>query len=474
MATLQAFGHGVAWGWRELGWWLTHVAKTVAKGLPFLGVALLMTSACLWFELPAWWLPLTVPALVGLAGLVWQRGWPSSFDRQVSQPRFRSRVRAHVRGQWPLLMESCGLARTVPKSASLVPELRTLRWIGGRLVAVPRLLPGQTVDDVADAGERLRVGVGATRLRVVADDARTGCRIEWLFGDPLAEPFTRQLPEDGSSSTVPPEFVALGRCEDGEPFRLPLRVPTLVVGATGAGKGSVMWGLMCELGPAVHAGTVQLYGIDLKGGMELGLGPEMLTRCAMTPEQAVALLEDAVAQCEARAASLAGRVRLHVPTVAEPLVVVVVDELASLVAYVSDRDLLRRGEAALSRLLSIGRAPGYCVWAFVQDPRKETLKMRHLFTQAVALRLSEREETRMVLGDGAIRAGAVCDQIGRSTPGVGYGVDETGRVVRMRASMVPDEVVRECATRFPARIQQPIVIPEVQDRRPRARSGRGT
>lgn len=468
MARLAVAWGGLVWSVHEIGWWVSAVGRLVAGRLTLIGVTLLGTSALVWFDLAAWFLPLTVLGLAGAASLGWQRGGPTSYDRWIVQPRFRRRVRRSVMHGWRGLMESTGLARPVPKSESLIPDLRSLRWEHGRLVAVPGLLVGQTVDDVAAASERLRVGAGASRLRLVADDARTGCRIEWLFGDPLAEPFARMLPV-GVADAVPPELVGLGRCEDGEAFRLPLRVPTLVVGSTGAGKGSVMWGLICELAPAVYAGTVELHGIDLKGGMELGLGPEVLTRCATTPAQAVALLEDAVANCETRAASLAGRVRSHVPTAAEPLVIVVIDELASLVAYVSDRELLRRGEAALSRLLSIGRAPGFCVWAFVQDPRKETLKMRHLFTQAVALRLSEREETRMVLGDGALRAGAVCDEIGFATPGVGYGVDERGRVVRMRAALVTDDLIRECAERFPAPRRIPILVPVAETGIPRSR-----
>lgn len=46
-----------------------------------------------------------------------------------------------------------------------------------------------------------------------------------------------------------------------------------------------------------------------------------------------------------------------------------------------------------------GRAFGVIVVAFVQDPRKETVGMRDLFTQTIALRLASAAETRMVLGD---------------------------------------------------------------------------
>jgi S-DNA-T family DNA segregation ATPase FtsK/SpoIIIE len=46
-----------------------------------------------------------------------------------------------------------------------------------------------------------------------------------------------------------------------------------------------------------------------------------------------------------------------VPTVDEPLLLLVVDEVASITAYVNDPALRRRIENALSLLLSQGRAP---------------------------------------------------------------------------------------------------------------------
>ena len=189
------------------------------------------------------------------------------------------------------------------------------------------------------------------------------------------------------------------------------RLSTLTAGCSGAGKASLIWGLVFALGPANKAGLVELHGIDLKGGMELSMGRPLFTRYAQTAETAVILLEDAAAALQARAARLAGVTRQHTPSTAEPLVVVVIDELAALIAYYPDRDLTRRAEAALSVILSQGRAVGYVVFAFLQDPRKETVKMRHLFTQAIGLRLRDREEVAMVLGDGAIAAGALCHKI---------------------------------------------------------------
>lgn len=259
------------------------------------------------------------------------------------------------------------------------------------------------VDDVRDAAERLRVAVGARRVQVVPNEAATGCEVVWLFGDPLAEPFDATLPD---RDTVPQlESAVLGRTEDGDLWQLDLRVSTLLAGSAGSGKASVMWGLMLALAPAIRTGLVEVAGIDLKGGMELAMGRPLFTRYATDPTEAVLVLEETAQALQARARRIAGHVRTHQPTITDPLHIVLVDELAALTAYLTDRDLLRRAEAALSVVLSQGRAPGFYVFGFVQDPRKDTVKMRHLFPQSLGLRLRDREEVAMVLGDGATAAG---------------------------------------------------------------------
>ncbi|SDD65559.1 FtsK/SpoIIIE domain-containing protein [Auraticoccus monumenti] len=447
----------LAWsrrGAEEVWWWLSRTA-----GYGWRHKRLLLVGG--WAVLSSWlldlgwpWLPLLVVSPV-LVLLVWERWWPVAFQVQVTDRLFRSRTRRWLRRRWASVMEACGLARRLPSNQSVqVPALVGLAWEGSQLVASPRLLTGQTVEDFEGAAERLRVALEANRLRVIADPAATGCRLVWSFGDPLAAAFAWPVPEDQAINL---EWLTLGRTEDGQTWRLPLRVSTLVAGSTGAGKGSVLWGTVLSLAPAVRAGLVQLHGVDLKGGMELGLGKPLFTRYATDAGEAVIMLEEAVTACEERAKRLAGNSRLHAPTTDEPLIIFVIDELASLVAYLPDRDLLKRAEAALSRLLSIGRAPGFYVYAFLQDPRKETVRMRHLFTQSMGLRLRDREESAMVLGDGAVASGAACHKIHRSMPGVGYAVGEDGLIVKVRAGFVADDTIRATAARFPTPVQVPIV-----------------
>jgi S-DNA-T family DNA segregation ATPase FtsK/SpoIIIE len=252
----------------------------------------------------------------------------------------------------------------------------------------------------------------------------------------------------------------MGVTETGERWLMPIRVSTLTAGSAGSGKASAMWMLLLNLAPAIKTGLVQVHGIDLKGGMELAMGRRLFTRYATRLTEAVVILENAVAAMTARATKIAGHVRAHTPTIAEPLVVVLIDELAMLTAYSTDRDLTKRADAALRALLALGRAPGYVVHAYLQDPRKETVPQRHLFNQANAMRLREREEVVMVLNEGAVGAGAACHKIPRGTPGIGYALTETGDIARVRVAFVTDAMIRALAAQFPAPVQIPVTLPD--------------
>jgi S-DNA-T family DNA segregation ATPase FtsK/SpoIIIE len=124
----------------------------------------------------------------------------------------------------------------------------------------------------------------------------------------------------------------------------------------------------------------------------------------------------------------------------DPFILLVVDELADVIAYQTDKNLRERAARAVQAITSQGRAPGVCVLGLLQDPRKEIIAFRHLFSTRIAMRLDEPAQVDMVLGDGVRKRGAAAHEISESTPGVAW-VKEDGKrePVRARVFHVTDD-----------------------------------
>jgi S-DNA-T family DNA segregation ATPase FtsK/SpoIIIE len=305
------------------------------------------------------------------------------------------------------------------------------------------MLRGQAAAAWADRTPNLLDGLGGLACRVTS--LRGGrLRITIVKRDPLVMPLAAVPVPD--SATVGP--VAIGMQEDGRPYRLRVHgTHVLIAGATGAGKGSFLWGTIRGLLPAVQAGLVVLWGLDPKL-MELSYGRHLFgDRYAADPAACADLLERAVEIMQERAGRYAGRRRNHVATVDDPFHLVIVDEVAFLTAYQSDKGLRQRISAALATLTTQGRAVGVGVMAALQDPRKEVLNIRNLFPDKIALRLDEPEQVDMVLGDGARDRGALADEIAQEpSQGAGIGfvrLEGSPEPVRVRAAYVSDEDIRE-------------------------------
>jgi DNA segregation ATPase FtsK/SpoIIIE, S-DNA-T family len=377
----------------------------------------------------------------------WRLARPASFTRWVGAP-VRSPWRAwwRYRRHWQPVMATTGLTTSLA-GTEYVPRLRRVVCTACVDSALVGLLAGQAPADYEDQVEELAHTFRALSCRVRVD--RPGrVWLDFTHTDPLTAPIPAlPVPEV-------PDFsgLALGVTAGGSPWQLRLLGShVLISGATGSGKGSVLWSLVRALAGGIRIGTVQLWAIDPKGGMELAFGAPMFHRLAYrTADDMLLLLEDAVTAMRDRQARLLGLTRLHQPTTTEPLVVVLVDELAALTAY-TDRDTKRKAAELLQLLLSQGRAVGVLVVAALQDPGKDVLPFRDLFPTRIALRLVEDVQVDMVLGRGARDRGAHCDRIPETLPGVGYVALEGRREpVRVRAAHVTDaDLAAMCATYAP-------------------------
>lgn len=341
------------------------------------------------------------------------------------------------------------VSRTSDVTSWVHPRLTGVVAAGNTLTLTVRARVGQTVDDLERAAPSLGAAAAAVswRCRVLSPAVLELqlVMIEALNGARAAATPTR----------IETDAVMMGRRQSGQPWRLQLRGRhTLVVGCSGSGKGSMLWGVCGGLAPAVSTGLVRLWGIDLKRGVEVLMGRGLFSAIATTPAEALLVLAALLRLIGDRAQQMAGSSRLHEPSRTDPLHVLVIDELAALIAY-ADPEIRREGSRLLSEVLTQGRALGVVVLACVQDPRKETVGMRGLFTQVVALRLRSADETRMTLGDG-MSAIAPAHHLSAAAPGSAWVVEEDGHVDRVRGDFWSDDLVRataaaHCApTRAPA------------------------
>jgi len=207
----------------------------------------------------------------------------------------------------------------------------------------------------------------------------------------------------------------------GRRVTISLLTHVLIAGASGSGKGSVLWAIIAALAAGIRNGMVRVYAFDPKGGVELAAGQRLFHRFYYgDPEEMAGALEELVKAMKRRQANQRGRGRTHVATVDEPTIVIVIDEFGALTSYVTDKKLKERINSAMSLILSQGRAMGVHVVAALQDPRKEILPFRNLFGTRIALRLVEKSEVGLILDDDALDRGAACHLIPKSLPGKAY------------------------------------------------------
>jgi DNA segregation ATPase FtsK/SpoIIIE, S-DNA-T family len=359
-----------------LGWLGRALGRCLARILnqPVLWAALAVYGLGYWLAVTIGPWPFVAAALLVSGTLVaWRRAHGASYQRRFAWPvRGTWRRTLVYRRHWQPAMVTTSLAVRV-HATEYLPRLVKVSVTSSVDRVTVRMLPGQVVEDYAEIADRLAQTFGAAECRVrTCPNHRDRVVLWFLVRDPLTETVAPVPPAEPPD----PASLPVARREDGPTYMLRLLGShLLVVGATGSGKGSVLWSIVAALSPGVASGVVSLWVLGPKGGMELAGGRRMFARfchgAADTDHERTAhehafaaLLEDAVAVMRDRQARLRGVTRLHEPSTDEPLIVVMVDELASLTAYLTDREAKKRISAALSLLLSQGRVVGVLVAAF--------------------------------------------------------------------------------------------------------------
>jgi S-DNA-T family DNA segregation ATPase FtsK/SpoIIIE len=481
----------VVWLLAKLGQVLIKVAEALAVAAVALITVWMLIKALVWalrqvvthwrtslalVALAAWWHWWGLPSLlitVGVAAGV-LIGW-----RLLSLASFDAWAGRHLRAWWlrwtiyspklPAWLQACGLGirqNPAPVVLAVTPLARALgrthragpaahlptvlgvrsgaSWDEVRL----RLVPGQKPEDVDEAARALASARGVARCQV-RELTPNVVSIDFQRRNLLVDPVScRDLAELAAieGSVVDLRRVWAGRTEYGQNWHIPLvGGHTLTAGATGAGKNSVMWCPLVSAAPAIRDGLVRVSGIDPKG-MELAYGRRIFHRYAVTGTDALAVLDDLIAGMAARKAAFAGRVRT-VPISAEhPLELLEFDEIAALTKY-TDRKIREAITERVALLTTQGRALGFTVRGYVQEPTKETVPVRELFPRRICLRVSAKSHVGMVLGDQAYERGAWANRIGEHEAGTGYVFGEGLREpLRVRAGWVPDSTIKHLET----------------------------
>jgi len=351
-------------------------------------VAVTVAACGTWDALAAVFGPLAspLPQLLGIGALVLAVPWWANRRR-----RAKVRVERTI-ATWPWIANEIGLT-----GSQIIGATVDLWGWRARL----RLARGQTITDVMAKVPAIESGFGthrnAVRVHPTPDDLANRCELRVLDRDPHAD----AIPWPGPSVTTITEPIDLGPFEDAEPCRvLVLRRHAIVGGATGAGKSGGLNELIANL---AACRDVVIWAIDLKRGMEFQPWAACIDRLATTPDQAAALLADAVTILYARAQHLADHgAREWEPSERMPALVIIIDEYA---------ELAEQAPAALKHtdtIARLGRAPAVTLVLATQRPTQKVMghsAVRSQMNIRISFRVEEQRDVDLVLGQGKLKAG---------------------------------------------------------------------
>jgi S-DNA-T family DNA segregation ATPase FtsK/SpoIIIE len=307
---------------------------------------------------------------------------------------FHRRRRAKVRVEraisgWPDIADNVGL----PGSRIASTVVDAWGW-----TARVMLRKGTTTAHAIGRMQEIESGLGLRpgSVRIIPDEKRADrFTMRVIENDPHAEP----APWPGRWVTSVTRPMEIGVTEDGRPVRiLLLRRNALVGGIMGSGKSGILNLIIANL---AGCRDVILWGIDMKGGMELRPWAACFDRLAYTPEQATQLFRDAVERLNQRAARMAAEgKRIWEPTPEDPAIVIIADEYAELPeeAHPDADTLSRMGRAVAVNLIAATQRP-------TQAAMGQGTAVRSQMDIRICLRVREPRDVDLILGQGSLNSG---------------------------------------------------------------------
>ena len=402
----------------------------------------------------AWW-PMfvaAVPSFLILLKLILSFDSRLNFDilSSVSSRVNTLRLMRRLEAGWIPEMKRLGLAQQRSEDKTITPKLERVRLGEFGVTGQVDLHPlGMIVDDLARHRKRLE-SVFLARCSITQRGYATAV-VEFRHTDPLTRPV---LPE---SVPAPRRrlHVVTRIAENGEPVEQDVILPRLVIGGQGAGKSMELRAFLWALQQAEI--PIRLRVFDPKGGMELGDLRDAAYSYESRPDGWAAFISQALGALELRQRSLADRGwnKLTRFTDAEPLDMLVVDELLTVVAQQSQtiksgphKDM-KAGDL-WDQYLSQARAAGYTAFALSQLSQKAVLgHARGLFPHITVLRVpaTEREMVDRLLGSAELYPAHEIPP-GDRHAGIGFTRTPEGQVVRSRGLYLDEERWRQVVARI--------------------------
>jgi DNA segregation ATPase FtsK/SpoIIIE, S-DNA-T family len=349
---------------------------------------------------------------------------------------FHRRRRAKVRVErkisgWPDIADNIGLPGS--RIASVVVD--AWGWTA-RVILRKGTTVAQAIARIPDIESGLELRPGSVR---VFPDGKHANRLVMRVVE--TEPLVTATPWPGPAIRSVTQPAEIGISEDGQPVRvLLLRRNVLIGGIAGSGKSGVLNVIIAVL---AACRDVRLWGVDLKGGMELGPWAPVFERIATTPEDANDLFRDAVTELNNRAASMAASgKRTWEPTPENPALIIITDEHAELPDESHDcaDSVARRGRAVAVNLIAATQRPTLAAMG-------RNTAVRSQMDVRICLRVREPRDADLILGQGSLNSGWHAHRL--TQPGE-FLISDPGHAApeRNRAYLITDERRDAHAARF--------------------------
>lgn len=242
-------------------------------------------------------------------------------------------------------------------------------------------------------GPRIRSFTGSKRVIEINDEENNRIIYKVILKLPVDNLYKGYSWEKEKCLAKDIDHCPIGISQELETVTYSLAKSGILIGGTGAGKGSVIWSLV---GSACHMQNVEFYGIDLKSGKELKTNRSLFAGTATDKDSLLDLVHRIWIEMKERQREYD---RSYTFTKEVPRIVLIVDEVNSIPRIASrlSKDEKDQFDMEWTELLAQGRSDGVSIFAAGQNPRVKAIPYREGFTQSILLRTADKGDQDIFL-----------------------------------------------------------------------------